>query len=116
MAKYLVTSALPYANGPVHLGHLAGAYLPADIFVRFSRLQGDNVVYVCGTDEHGVPITIRAEKENVTPKAIVDKYHHEIHNSFKKMSIDFDNFSGTSREKHHYKLSQQFFLDLLSNG
>jgi len=115
MAKYLVTSALPYANGPIHLGHLAGAYLPADIYVRFLRLNGDNVVYICGSDEHGVPITIRAEKEGVSPRTIVDKYHKEMHESFKRMRIEFDNFSGTARPKH-YEISQQFFLDLYNNG
>ena len=115
MSKYLVTSALPYANGPIHLGHLAGAYLPADIFVRYKRLCGDNVLYICGSDEHGVPITIRAEMEGVSPRAIVDKYHDEMAESFKKMRINFDNFSGTARPKH-YEISQRFFLDLAENG
>jgi methionyl-tRNA synthetase len=115
MGKYLVTSALPYANGPLHLGHLAGAYLPADIYVRFRRLQGDDVVYICGSDEHGVPITIRAEKEGVSPRVIVDRYHSEMENSFKRMNIDFDNFSGTARPRH-YEISQKFFLDLLENN
>ncbi len=115
MRKYLVTSALPYANGPLHLGHLAGAYLPADIFVRFKRLCGEDVVYICGSDEHGVPITIRAEKEGVSPRAVVDKYHAEMVESFKKMRIDFDNFSGTARPRH-YEISQRFFLDLYENN
>ncbi len=115
MGKYLVTSALPYANGPVHLGHLAGAYLPADIFVRYRKLNGDDVVYMCGTDEHGVPITLRADKEGITPRDVVDKYHREIKESFYKMGINFDNFSGTSRQKH-YELSQQFFTDLYKNN
>ena len=115
MAKYLVTSALPYANGPIHLGHLAGAYLPADIFVRFLKLNGDDVVYICGSDEHGVPITLRAEQEGVTPREIVDKYHKIMFDSFKGMNIEFDNFSGTARPRH-YELSQKFFLSLLENG
>ncbi|MCX7882295.1 MAG: methionine--tRNA ligase [Brevinematales bacterium] len=115
MARYLVTSALPYANGPIHLGHLAGAYLPADIYVRYLKLNGDEVVYVCGTDEHGVPITLRAEQEGVSPAEVVARYHNHIKESFAGMRIDFDNFSGTSRP-HHYRLSQQFFLDLYQNG
>ena len=114
MARYLVTSALPYANGPLHLGHLAGAYLPADIFVRSRRMNGDEVLYICGTDEHGVPITIRAESENVTPRDIVNRFHHEIKDSFDRFNIEFDNFSGTARP-NHAKLSQEFFLNLLNN-
>ncbi len=114
MARYLVTSALPYANGPLHLGHLAGAYLPADIFVRSRRLNGDDVVYVCGTDEHGVPITIRAEAENVTPRDIVDRFHEEIKEGLDSLFIEFDNFSGTARPVHA-KLSQEFFLELSKN-
>ena len=114
MARYLVTSALPYANGPLHLGHLAGAYLPADIFVRSRRMNGDEVLYICGTDEHGVPITIRAESENVTPRDIVNRFHDEIKDSFDRFNIEFDNFSGTARP-NHAKLSQEFFLNLLNN-
>lgn len=114
MPKYLVTSALPYANGPIHLGHLAGAYLPADIFVRFRKLNGDDVVYICGSDEHGVPITIRAAQENVTPAQVVKKYHDQFEESFRKMGVDFDNFSGTARPKH-YEISQKFFLELNEN-
>jgi methionyl-tRNA synthetase len=114
MARYLVTSALPYANGPLHVGHLAGAYLPADIFVRSRRLNGDDVIYICGTDEHGVPITIRAEAENVSPREIVERYHIDIKESFDNFSIVFDNFSGTARP-NHAKLSQEFFLNLLKN-
>ncbi len=113
--RYLVTSALPYANGPIHLGHLAGAYLPADIFVRYLKLKGADVIFICGTDEHGVPITIRAEKEGVSPREIVDRYHKLIKESFEGMRIDFDNFSGTARP-HHYEMSQKFFLNLLENG
>lgn len=115
MARYLVTSALPYANGPIHLGHLAGAYLPADIFVRYLKMNGEEVVYICGSDEHGVPITLRAEKEGVTPKAVVERFHKEMKESFSRMGVNFDNFSGTSRPKH-YEISQTFFKDLMSNG
>ncbi len=115
MEKYLVTSALPYANGPIHLGHLAGAYIPADIFVRYKRLNGDDVLYICGSDEHGVPITLRAEKEGVTPREIADRFHNIMADSFKKMGVDFDNFSGTARPKH-FEISSRFFLDLFENG
>ena len=94
--KYTVTAALPYANGPLHLGHVAGVYLPADIFTRFLRLNGDDVVFICGSDEHGAAITLRAKKEGVTPKEIVDKYHSIISSSFKNFDIsivDNDNES-----------------------
>lgn len=115
MKKYLVTSALPYANGDLHIGHIAGAYLPADIFVRYLRLRENDVVFICGTDEHGAPISIQAEKEGVTPKDLVERYHRSISKSFQELAIDFDNFSGTSREEH-IKLAQQFFLNLHKNG
>ncbi len=109
--KYLVTSALPYANGPIHLGHIAGAYLPADIFVRYLRLKKKDVIFICGTDEHGVPITITAEKEGISPKNVVDKYYKIQKNSFEKLGISFDNFSRTSYQLHH-ETSQDFFLTL----
>ncbi|MDP8232205.1 MAG: methionine--tRNA ligase [Candidatus Zophobacter franzmannii] len=115
MEKYLVTSALPYANGKLHIGHVAGAYLPADIFVRYKRLHNADVLYICGTDEHGAPISIAAEKEGVTPADIVERYHSSIKNSFDGLNIEFDNFSGTSRKAHH-ELSQTFFTELLENG
>jgi len=115
MAKYLITSALPYANGAIHLGHLAGAYLPADIHTRYRRLNGDDVIYICGSDEHGVPVTIRAEQEGVTPREIVNRYHDIMLESFQKLRIDFDNFSGTARPKH-YEIAGRFFLDLYENG
>lgn len=115
MNKYLVTSALPYANGKLHIGHIAGAYLPADIYVRFLKMCGEEVLYICGTDEHGAPISIRAEAEGKTPAEIVDFYHHSIKNSFDGMLIEFDNFSGTARPKHH-ELSKHFFLELINNG
>lgn len=115
MSKYIVTSALPYANGKLHIGHVAGAYLPADIFVRYLRLKEETVIYICGTDEHGAPISIKAEKEKVSPQEIVDRYHKSIKESFDGLHIEFDNFSGTSR-KPHYELSRQFFTELLANG
>ena len=94
--KVLVTSALPYANGPIHLGHLSGAYLPADIYVRYKRLNGDDIIYICGSDEHGVPITISADKENVNPKVIIDRYHEQNKNAFEKFGMSFDIYSRTS--------------------
>jgi len=115
MEKYLVTSALPYANGPLHIGHIAGAYLPADIFVRYLRLHNRDVVFICGTDEHGAPISIQAEKEGVTPKDIVNRFHESIKRSFDGLKIIFDNFSGTDRPVHH-KMAQKFFLNLLEEG
>lgn len=91
-----VTSALPYANGPVHIGHLAGVYVPADIYVRYLRLKKEDVIFIGGSDEHGVPITIRAKKEGVTPQDIVDRYHTLIKESFKEFGISFDVYSRTS--------------------
>jgi methionyl-tRNA synthetase len=113
--KILVTSALPYANGDIHLGHLAGAYLPADIYVRYQRLKKRDVVYICGTDEHGVPVTISAEKQKKTPKQIVDQYYGSIKRSFHDFGMTFDNFSRTSLPLHH-KLAQDFFLKIYNKG
>ena len=113
--RYLVTAALPYANGPLHIGHLAGAYLPADIYVRYLRLMGKNVVFVCGSDEHGAAITVRARKEGVTPREIVDKYHASIRDTFQKIGIAFDIYHRTSEPLHH-ETSQDFFRKLLENG
>ena len=113
--RYLVTSALPYANGPLHIGHLAGAYLSADIFVRFLRLNGKDVVYVCGSDEHGAAITIRAKKDGTTPQAIVDKYDELIKTTFEKIGISFDIYHRTSAPIHH-KTSQDFFRTLNQKG
>ncbi len=113
--KYLVTSALPYANGKLHIGHVAGAYLPADIFVRFLRLHKEDVIYICGTDEHGTPISIQADAEGVEPRVIVDRYHKLIKEAFDGIGIDFDNFSGTSRPPH-FKISQEFFTNLYKRG
>jgi methionyl-tRNA synthetase len=112
----LVTSALPYANGPLHFGHIAGAYLPADIFVRYHRLAGSDVVYVCGTDEHGVAITLNAEKEGRSYQAYVDHWHGEIKALFERFDIRFDHFSRTTHREPHYPLSQEFFLRLLRSG
>jgi methionyl-tRNA synthetase len=114
-SRYLLTAALPYANGPVHIGHLAGCYLPADIYARFLRAKKADVKFVGGTDEHGVPITIRAMKENVSPQEIVDKYYKIILQSFEQMGISFDIFSRTSKEIHH-NTSQDFFLNLYEKG
>ena len=93
--RYLVTSALPYANGPVHIGHLAGVYIPSDIYTRYLRLKGYDVISVCGSDEHGVPITIKARKEGVTPQQIVDRYHQLIKSSFEGLGMSFDIYSRT---------------------
>jgi len=109
--RFTVTSALPYANGPLHIGHLAGAYLPADIFVRYLRLKKKDVVYICGSDEHGAAITIKAKKEDTTPQAIIDKYHNQIKESFEEFGIAFDMYHRTSSAIHH-DLSQEFFLNL----
>ncbi|HVW13307.1 MAG TPA: methionine--tRNA ligase [Mucilaginibacter sp.] len=113
--RFTITSALPYANGPLHIGHLAGAYLPADIFVRYLRLKKKDVVYICGSDEHGAAITIKAKKENTTPQAIIDKYHSQIKQSFEQFGISFDIYHRTSSAIHH-DLSQEFFLNLYEKG
>ena len=113
--RYLVTAALPYANGPVHIGHLAGCYLPSDIYVRYLRAQKRDVKYVCGSDEHGVPITIRAMKEGITPQEVVDKYHAIIRDSFEQMGVSFDIYSRTSSKTHH-ETSQAFFKKLYDDG
>ncbi len=113
--RYLVTAALPYANGPVHIGHLAGCYLPSDIYVRYLRAQKRDVKYVCGSDEHGVPITIRAMKEGTSPQQVVDKYHQMTKESFEQMGISFDIYSRTSNKTHH-ETSQAFFRKLYEDG
>jgi len=113
--RYLVTSALPYANGPLHIGHLAGAYLSADIYVRFLRMMDKEVVFICGSDEHGAAITIRAAKEGKTPKEIVDKYHELFKDTFEKVGISFDKYHRTSAPLHH-ETSQEFFRKLYQNG
>lgn len=113
--RYTITAALPYANGPKHIGHLAGAYLPADIYVRYLRSQKRDVVFVCGSDEHGTAITFQALQENTTPQAIIDKYHALIKQSFDKLGIAFDIYHRTS-EKIHHETSQEFFLDFYNKG
>ncbi|MEL6865964.1 MAG: class I tRNA ligase family protein, partial [Bacteroidota bacterium] len=113
--KYLITSALPYANGALHLGHLAGAYLPADIYVRYLRLLGKEVLFVCGSDEHGAAITLRAKKEGRSPRDIIDKYHHLNKSTFERLGISFDYYHRTS-EALHYETSQQFFKKLYDQG
>ena len=112
---YTITAALPYTNGPIHIGHLAGVYIPADIYARFLRITGNDVIYICGSDEHGVPITIKAKKENKSPQEIVDRYHQNIKQSFYEFGISFDNYSRTSSKIHHQTASD-FFLKLFKNG
>ena len=113
--RYLITSALPYANGPVHIGHLAGVYIPSDIYTRYLRLRGRDVISVCGSDEHGVPITIKAKKEGVTPQQVVDRYHAIIKDSFEKLGISFDIYSRTS-SKTHAETASTFFRKLYDEG
>lgn len=115
MSKITITAALPYANGPVHIGHLAGVYIPADIYARYTRLIGGECLFICGSDEHGVPITLRAKKEGITPQDVVDRYHKIIGDSFRDLGITFDIYSRTS-SKTHRELSQDFFKNLLDKG
>lgn len=113
--RYLITAALPYANGPLHIGHLAGVYVPADVYVRYLKEQGRDVIWICGSDEHGVPITIRAQKEGCSPQEVVDKYHSLIKKSFEDFGIEFSIYSRTSSPTH-YKTAQEFFLNLHKKG
>ena len=113
--RYLITSALPYANGPVHIGHLAGVYIPSDIYTRYLRLRGRDVISVCGSDEHGVPITIKAKKEGITPQQVVDRYHNIIKDSFEKLGISFDIYSRTTSPTHA-KTASDFFRKLYDEG
>ena len=113
--RYTITAALPYTNGPVHIGHLAGVYIPADIYARFQRMQGKDVAFVCGSDEHGVPITLKAKKEGITPQQVVDKYNSIIKQSFEDFGISFDNYSRTTSKIHHDTASE-FFKKLHSEG
>ena len=108
---FTITAALPYTNGPIHIGHLAGVYIPADIYARFLRIKGNDVAFICGSDEHGVPITLKAKKENSTPQKIVDRYHKIIKDSFEEFGISFDNYSRTSNKIHH-KVASDFFMRL----
>ena len=113
--RYTITAALPYTNGPIHIGHLAGVYVPADIYARYLRNTGNDVLYICGSDEHGVPITLKAKKEGVTPQDVVDKYHAIIKQSFSDFGISFDNYSRTSAKIHHNTASE-FFKKLYDEG
>ena len=109
--RYTITAALPYTNGPIHIGHLAGVYIPADIYARYLRNRGKNVAFICGSDEHGVAIALKAKMENKTPQEIIDYYDKLIRDSFNSFGISFDNYSRTSR-KIHYQTSQEIFKDL----
>lgn len=113
--RYTITSALPYANGPIHIGHLAGVYVPADIYARYLRSKGESVVFIGGSDEHGVPITIKARKEGITPQQVVDKYHAIIKKSFMDFGVSFDIYSRTSNKIHH-ETASEFFLNLYNKG
>lgn len=113
--RYTITSALPYTNGPVHIGHLAGVYVPADIYARYLRSNGQEVLFIGGSDEHGVPITLKAKKENTTPQAIVDHYHNIIKKSFEELGISFDIYSRTSGAEHH-KTASEYFTKLYNEG
>ena len=113
--RYTITAALPYTNGPVHIGHLAGVYVPADIYARYQRLQNKDVAFICGSDEHGVAITLKAKKEGITPQEVVDKYHAIIKKSFADFGISFDNYSRTSAEIHH-KTASEFFKKMYDAG
>tara|TARA_Y100000994_G_scaffold248937_1_gene258243 strand:- start:427 stop:2115 length:1689 start_codon:yes stop_codon:yes gene_type:complete len=114
-SRFTITAALPYANGPIHIGHLAGVYIPADIFARYKRKVGSDVLYVCGSDEHGVPITIKAKKNNIKPQEVIDKYHTMIQSSFLEFGISFDVYDRTSNKEHHL-VAQEFFKQLESNN
>ncbi len=114
-ARYTITAALPYSNGPIHIGHLAGVYVPADIYSRYLRLTGKDVAFICGSDEHGVAISMKAKKEGVTPKDVIDKYHAIIKKSFVDFGISFDNYSRTSADVHH-KTASEFFVKLYEQG
>jgi methionyl-tRNA synthetase len=113
--RHLITAALPYANGPVHIGHLAGVYVPADIYVRYLRLRGEDVLFICGSDEHGVPITIKARQEKVSPQDIVDKFHGMIRDAFSEFGISFSIYSRTT-SKTHYQTASDFFRKLYDKG
>jgi methionyl-tRNA synthetase len=113
--RHLITAALPYANGPVHIGHLAGVYVPADIYSRYLRLKGEDIIFICGSDEHGVPITIKARQEGISPQKIVDKYHRLNKESFEKFGISFDIYHRTTHPTHH-RTASEFFKTLLDKG
>ena len=113
--RYTITAALPYTNGPIHIGHLAGVYVPCDIYSRYLRLQGKDVAFVCGSDEHGVAISMKAKKEGITPQEVIDKYDGIIRKSFIDFGISFDNYSRTSAKIHH-DTAQEFFKKLYDQG
>ena len=113
--RHTVTSALPYANGPIHIGHLAGVYVPADIYVRYLRSRGEDVLFIGGSDEHGVPITIKAQQQGIEPQEVVDKYHEIIKKSFEEFGISFDIYSRTSNMMHH-ETAAEFFQTLYNKG
>ena len=113
--RVTITSALPYTNGPIHIGHLAGAYLPADIYARYKRLCENDVAFICGSDEHGVAISIKAKQEGSSVKSIIDKYHNLIKNTFEEFGISFDNYARTSDSIHH-ETSKDFFKKLDKKG
>ena len=113
--RYTITAALPYTNGPIHIGHLAGVYVPSDIYARYLRLQGKDVAFICGSDEHGVAISMKAKKEGITPQQVIDKYDGIIRKSFVDFGISFDNYSRTSSKIHHDTASE-FFRKLYDNG
>jgi methionyl-tRNA synthetase len=113
--RYTITAALPYTNGPIHIGHLAGVYVPSDIYARFLRLQGKDVAFICGSDEHGVAISMKAKKEGITPQEVIDKYHHIIKKSFEDFGVSFDNYSRTSAQVHH-ETASEFFKKLYDEG
>ena len=115
ITRYTITSALPYANGPVHIGHLAGVYVPADIYARYLRQKGKEVLFIGGSDEHGVPITIKAKEENTIPQAIVEHYHQMIKKSFGEFGISFDIYFRTSDVVHH-QTAADFFTKLYNDG
>ena len=114
-ARTTVTAALPYANGPIHIGHLAGCYLPSDIYVRYLRLRNREVAFICGSDEHGMAITIKAKKEGITPQEVVDRYHHMMGDALRSFGISFDIYSRTSSAKHK-EVAQAFFKNLYDKG
>src|SRR5690606_13839802 len=114
-SRYTITAALPYTNGPLHIGHLAGVYVPADIYVRYLRAKGREVVFIGGSDEHGVAISMKAKKDGVTPKEVIDKYHGIIQRSFVEFGISFDNYSRTSAPVHH-RTASDFFRKLYDQG
>ena len=113
--RFTITAALPYTNGPIHIGHLAGVYVPADIYARYLRLKGKDVAFICGSDEHGAAIPMKAKKEGVTPQEIIDKYNGIIKKSFEEFGISFDNYSRTSAKIHH-KTASGFFKKMYEDG